>query len=149
MKKFKKLIVVIMIFIPLVTFGMNFFGFTGANQKVKKKVSLIKESLEKSGYKVKWVVISEKRNKYFNALLPNSAKKSHHLKGDAIDVFVFDIDGDGCFTQKDLDIVKKHNNRVERRNPSLKGAFGTYTSKPISKRMIHFDTRGYHTVYNH
>jgi uncharacterized protein YcbK (DUF882 family) len=148
-KKMKRLIFAIFFILPLVVYGRNFFGFTGANPNIKLKVQLVKESLIKAGYSPKWFTISEKRNKYFNALLPNSAKKSHHLHGNAIDVYVLDIDGDGVFTQKDLDIVKVHTKRVERKNPKLKGAFGTYTTKKFAKRMIHFDTRGYSTSYNH
>lgn len=148
-KKMKQLIFAILIILPLAVYGRDFFGLTGANPKIKLKVKLVKESLVNAGYNPRWFTISEKRNRYFNALLPNSAKKSHHLHGNAIDVYVIDINGDGKFTQTDLDIVKVHTKRVERRNPSLKGAFGTYTSKPISKHMIHFDTRGYSTSYNH
>jgi uncharacterized protein YcbK (DUF882 family) len=144
----KKFLILFSISLPILFFS-NILGLRGANKKVKTKVQLVKESLEKAGYEVNWVVISEKRSKFFNRLLPNSAKKSHHLNGDAIDVYVFDIDGDDKFTQNDLDIVKKHNRKVERRNPELRGAFGTYTSKTFAKHMIHFDTRGYSTTYNH
>jgi hypothetical protein len=148
-KKMKRLIFAILIILPLAVYGRDFFGLTGANPNIKLKVKLVKESLVKAGYNPRWFTISEKRNKYFNRLLPNSAKRSHHLHGNAIDVYVIDIDGDGKFTQTDLDIVKVHTKRVERKNPSLRGAFGTYTSKPIAKHMIHFDTRGYSTSYNH
>jgi hypothetical protein len=148
-KKMKQLIFSILIILPLAVYGRDFFGLTGANPNIKLKVKLVKESLVKAGYNPRWFTISEKRNKYFNRLLPNSAKRSHHLHGNAIDVYVIDIDGDGKFTQTDLDIVKVHTKRVERKNPSLRGAFGTYTSKPIAKHMIHFDTRGYSTSYNH
>lgn len=149
MKRVKRTFVTFAILVPLIVFGRNFFGFTGANPKIKTKVQLIKQSLIDAGYKPRWFTISEKRNKIFNSFLANSAKKSHHLHGNAIDVYVIDIDGDGKFTQTDLDIVKKHNNKVERKNPNLRGAFGTYTSRSIAKRMIHFDTRGYSTSYNH
>ena len=145
----KQLIFAILIILPLAVYGRDFFGLIGANPKIKLKVKLVKESLVNAGYNPRWFTISEKRNKYFNRLLPNSAKKSHHLHGNAIDVYVIDIDGDGKFTQTDLDIVKVHTKRVERRNPSLRGAFGTYTSKSIAKHMIHFYTRGYSTSYNH
>jgi uncharacterized protein YcbK (DUF882 family) len=144
----KKFLVFFSVSLPILFFS-NILGLRGANKKIKTKVQLVKESLENAGYEVSWVVISEKRSKFFNKLLPNSAKKSHHLNGDAIDVYVFDIDGDDKFTQNDLDIVKKHNRKVERRNPELRGAFGTYTSKKFAKHMIHFDTRGYSTTYNH
>ena len=126
----------------------NVFGFSGANDKVKTKVRLIKEAMEKDGYNVRWFTISEKRGKLYNSILPNAVKTSNHLKGNAIDVYVLDIDGDGSFTQKDLDIVKKYNRLIEKKNPSLVGAFGTYTSKTFAKHMIHFDTRGYKKEYN-
>lgn len=121
----------------------------GANPKVKRKVELIKRSLEKHGYAPNWIVVSEKRSKFINSLLPNSAKKSHHLTGDAIDVFVFDVDGDGHFNKADLNLVKKHNRLVERAHPELRGAFGTYTNTLTSSRTIHFDTRGRSIEYNH
>lgn len=149
MKKMKKAILITVLALPLIVYGKSFFGLSGANKPIKTKVQLIKESLIKSGYNPKWFVISERRSKVFNSLLANSAKKSHHLHGNAIDVFIIDIDGDGVFTQKDLDIVKSHNRKVENRNPKLRGGFGTYTSKKIAKRMIHFDTRGYRVEYNH
>lgn len=148
MKLAKRTLITFAILVPLILFGRNFFGFSDVNPKIKTKVQLIKESLIDAGYNPRWFIISEKRNKWFNALLPNSAKNSHHLHGNAIDVYVIDIDGDGEFTQTDLDIVKKHNNKVERKNPNLRGAFGTYTSKRFAKHMIHFDTRGYSTSYN-
>ena len=148
----KKLVLVLclLVSLPVLSIKFHLFGMSEANEKINTKVKLIKKSLTKSGFKVNWVIISEKRSKLFNSILPNSAKKSHHLDGNAIDVWIIDIDGDNVFTQKDLDIVKYHNNLVERRNPSLKGAFGTYTTKSeLTKRMIHFDTRGYHLIYNH
>jgi len=145
----KKLIFCLVLLIPVFIFGGGFFGLSGANPKIKKKVSLIKQSLVESGYNPKWIIISEKRSKLLNSILPNSAKKSHHLHGNAIDVYVIDINDDGKFTQEDLDIVKIHTKKVERKNPKLKGAFGTYTTKKFAKRMIHFDTRGYSTSYNH
>jgi hypothetical protein len=107
-KKMKRLIFAILFILPLVVYGRDFFGLKGANPKIKLKVQLVKQSLVDAGYNPRWFTISEKRNKYFNALLPNSAKKSHHLHGNAIDVYVIDIDGDGVFTQEDLDIVKRH-----------------------------------------
>ena len=121
----------------------------GANPKVKRKVQLIKQSLKDHGYAPNWIVVSEKRSKFVNRLLPNSAKKSHHLTGDAIDVFVFDVDGDGHFNNADLKLVKKHNRLVEKSHPELRGAFGTYTNTITSSRTIHFDTRGRSIEYNH
>jgi len=140
-----------LIVLGLILLGLlfsNFFGFWGANPKVRRKVSLIREAMERDGYEVKWITISEKRNRIYNSLLANSAKKSHHLEGNAIDVFVFDIDGDGRFDKRDVDVVRRYNKMVENRHPELKGALGSYLSKPIAKRMIHFDTGGRSRSYD-
>jgi hypothetical protein len=119
-----------------------------ANEKIKRKVDLIEQSLTDSGYRVRWIIISERRSKFINSLLPNSVKNSQHLIGNAIDVHVFDINGDGTFNKKDVDIVKKHNRLVEKAHPELKGAFGTYLNTLTSYHTIHFDTRGRSVEYN-
>ena len=135
--------------LTLVVIVKPIVGLSGANKSIKTKVQLINESLVEEGYNPNWVIISEKRSEKLNSILPNSAKKSHHLHGNAIDIFVIDIDGNGVFNQTDLDIVAIHNKKVEKNNPKLKGGFGTYTNRGIAKRMIHFDTRGYSVVYNY
>lgn len=135
--------------LTVIVFGKPMIGLTGANEAIRTKVQLVNKSLVESGYNPNWIVISEKRSEKFNSFLSNSAKKSHHLHGNAIDIFVIDIDGDGMFNQNDLDIVAIHNKKVEKTNPELKGGFGTYTNRGIAKRMIHFDTRGYSVVYNY
>jgi uncharacterized protein YcbK (DUF882 family) len=123
-------------------------GFYRVNDNISLKVKLVKESLTKAGYKVNWFVISGKRSPLINSLLRNASKNSHHLRGNAIDVCVLDIDGDFKFTQRDLDIIKKHNRIVEAKYPKLRGGLGTYTSRPIAKRMVHFDTGGYSREFN-
>ena len=124
---------------------MTFFGLLGAESNVHRKLSLIEEELKSNNYETSWVIISQKRSETFNRILKNSAKDSHHMKGKAIDIYVFDIDGDGKFNRTDINILEKVNRKIEKENPELKGAFGDYfkdESDHFSSHMIHIDTRG-------
>jgi len=125
-----------------------FVGFYTTNKNISEKVKLVRKHLENDGYNVRWFMISGSRSHVTNSILRNSSKNSHHLRGNAIDVFVIDIDGDNKFTLKDLEIVKKYNRIVESKYPHLRGGLGTYTSRPLAKRMIHFDTGGYSYEFN-
>ena len=129
---------------------MNLGGIIGSDKDVIRKLDLIKNELKSKNYKTKWVIISQKRNVFINNLLQNSAKKSYHLKGKAIDIYVFDINGDNYFDIKDIKILEKANNNVEKKYPELKGAFGDYfidKNGYFTKHMIHIDTRGFKIRY--
>ena len=129
---------------------MNLGGIIGSDKDVIRKLDLIENELKSKNYKTKWVIISQKRNVFINNLLPNSAKKSYHLKGIAIDIYVFDINGDNYFDIKDIKILEKANNNVEKKYPELKGAFGDYfidKNGYFTKHMIHIDTRGFKIRY--
>jgi hypothetical protein len=145
----KKLILVVLATIFVFFTALSLSCRLGSNPKVTLKLKLIELSLKKSGYKVDWIVVSERRSWLANFILPNSSKKkSQHLTGNAIDVFVFDVDGNKRFSQADLDLVKTHNRLVEKAHPELKGAFGTYTHTLTSSRTFHIDTRGKSFEYN-
>ena len=123
--------------------------FLPSNKDVTFKLKMIRNEIIKRGYNDNWFIISGKRSSWYNNLLLNSAKNSHHLNGDAIDIYVFDIDGDGVFTSKDIRIFESANNHVESTYPKLTGALGTYRSKGyLTKHMIHIDTRGYKKRYD-
>jgi len=110
---------------------------------------MIENEISKRGYNNNWFIISGYRHGWYNKLLSNSAKDSYHLKGDAIDIYVIDINGDNIFNKEDIKIFNSANDYVESLNPELSGAFGTYTNKGyFSKHMIHLDTRGKKTRYN-
>lgn len=145
----KKIIGLLMI--SFFVIGFKSFFDTEPNKNIKNKIELIKESIKSDGYNPIWVRICGKRSKLYNKLLPGTAKKSYHLKGDAIDIYVYDIDGDNIFTKKDVDIIREHNLKIEKKYPKLQGGFLTYLSNKTSKinnRLIHFDTRGYHKECN-
>ena len=92
-------------------------GLVGADKEITRKLELIKLELNSKGYKTSWIIISQKRLSFFNDLLPNSDKKSWHLKGKAIDVYFFDINGDNLFNKEDISIIEHANKVVEKENP--------------------------------
>ena len=129
-------------------FLMYLGGLIGADKQITRKLELIKFELNSKGYKTRWIIISQKRLSIFNDLLPNSAKTSWHLKGKAIDVYVFDINGDNLFNKEDISIIEQANKVVEKENPELIGGLGDYKNGYFTKHMIHFDTRGYRHRYH-
>jgi hypothetical protein len=150
--------------IGIVAFFLSFFflgyflmyltGLIGADKEITRKLELIKLELNSNGYQTRWIIISQKRLSFFNDLLPKSAKKknspSWHLKGKAIDVYVFDINGDNLFNKEDISILEQANKVVEKEHPELIGGFGDYfldINGYFTKHMIHFDTRGYRHRY--
>jgi len=133
-------------------FLMYLGGLIGADKEITRKLELIKIELKSKGYKTSWIIISQKRISFFNDLLPNSEKDkpSWHLKGKAIDIYVFDINGDNLFNNEDIYIIEQANNVVEKEHPDLIGGLGDYfldKNDYFTKHMIHFDTRGYKHRY--
>ena len=117
-------------------------GLLNANDLVHKKVDLINDELINMGYRPKWVIISQKRYEFYNNILTNSKKngKSKHLVGKAIDLYIYDINGDGSYNIKDFEIFKMASRKVEIINPEIKGGVYDYLKKgPLSRRMIHVE----------
>jgi hypothetical protein len=123
-----------------VLYGAMFLGgLMGANEDVKTKIQLIEN------YHPKWVIISQKRSQYLNDLLANSTKESFHLKGLAIDLFVFDINNDGLYDNEDIKLLIAAIHTVEASHPNLRGGFFDYTLPKhgiVARHMVHIDTRG-------
>ncbi|HEY0970594.1 MAG TPA: D-Ala-D-Ala carboxypeptidase family metallohydrolase, partial [Gemmatimonadales bacterium] len=59
----------------------------------------------------------------YNRNVPGAARNSRHQYGDAADVRI-DVNGDGRFTRKELDLVVKAVAAVEREHPDLVGGLG-------------------------
>jgi len=146
-----RLIVYLIIFFSIGYSLMSVGGLIGANEDVLKKLDLIEQELKKKEYNTNWFIISQKRNRIMNSLLPNSAKESQHISGKAIDIYVLDIDGDNVFNRNDIKILEQANSLVEKNHPELTGAFGDYFLDKhdyFTKHMIHIDTRGQKVRYS-
>ena len=152
-----RLIAYLIIFFTIGYSLMYVGGLIGANEHVLKKLDLIEQELKKKEYNTNWFIISQKRNRIMNSLLPNSAKgknpkkESQHISGKAIDIYVLDIDGDNVFNRKDIKILEQANSLVEKNHPELTGAFGDYFLDKhdyFTKHMIHIDTRGQKVRYS-
>ena len=116
--------------------------FKSPKDKVLTKLRMIEDEVYRRGYDPNWIIISGKRSQWYNDILRLSAKNSQHVKGNAVDIYVFDVDCDGKFTKKDIEIVRLANISVEKNFPEYKGFFNTYLNKGIfAKRMIHIDVR--------
>jgi len=81
------------------------------------------------------------RTPYYNRTVERSAKDSRHQYGDAADV-VIDADRDGRITMKDIRIITKAVEEVEREHPELIGGMGLYTSRRYRTPYVHIDARG-------
>lgn len=97
------------------------------------------------GYRPSFYVLSGKRNKYHNQFLTRfggAASQSRHLKGEAIDVVVLDVNRDGVANTKDVDIIY---NILNQKIVGNKGGVGTYKNQSglFNRQQVHFDCRGY------
>jgi ribosomal protein L39E len=122
----------------------------GANEEIKTKIQLIEAELHSQNYHPKWVIISQKRSVFLNAKLDKSAQKSNHLIGLAIDLYIFDINGDRIYDNKDVDILYDATLRVEKKYPHLVGGFCIYlrnTNSYFTRHMIHLDLRSRHSKF--
>lgn len=131
---------ILLIFVALFFLYAN--SFKGVNKKTINYFYELKDSLRSQGYYPMLLVTSTKRAKWFNDLAvkySGAAPKSKHLKAEAIDFVVLDINGDWKVNSKDVDIVYKILNEQIVKN---KGGIGTYKNSGIDCQMIHIDCRG-------
>jgi uncharacterized protein YcbK (DUF882 family) len=114
-----------------------------ANKETVSYYKELKRILRDKGYKSRLLVISTKRLGFHNKIQVNysgAASKSRHLKGDAIDFLVFDINNDGKRNSTDVNIVTEI---LEKEIMKGKGGIGTYINEQsfIDRQMVHIDCR--------
>lgn len=117
-------------------------SFRGVHPKTIAYYYELKDSLRSQGYKPRLLVTSTKRAKWFNDLAvkySGAAPKSRHLKAEAIDFVVFDVNGDWSVDAEDVDIVYKILNEEI---IGSKGGIGTYKNAGWDCQMVHIDCRG-------
>ena len=114
-----------------------------ANYETASYYNELKKTLKDKGYKARLLVISTKRFGFHNNIqvkFSGAASKSRHLKGDAIDFLVLDINNDGDWNSKDVNIVT---DLLENEIMKGKGGIGTYNSERsfFNRQMVHIDCR--------
>ena len=133
----------IVIFLLLIwTYTSSLIGVEGTSIQYMR---MLVEELEEQGHIPNFYVVSGKRGKLHNQLLVQfggAATQSRHLKGEAIDIIVLDVNQDGKANGVDIDILYKI---LDRKIVGNKGGIGTYknTEGFFSQQMIHFDCRGH------
>jgi uncharacterized protein YcbK (DUF882 family) len=109
----------------------------------------LKKNLVQKGYKDRLLVVCTKRNKWVNYILVKISQaepNSIHLKGEAIDILVFDVNSDGKSDGKDVDMVYKI---LDTEIIKDKGGLGTYKNQGLlTTLMVHIDCRGYRSRWN-
>jgi hypothetical protein len=123
-------------------------------EELVDKLELVIEELEADGHRVKHMtVMSGFRTPQYNATGGNTAGRaelSHHMYGDASDVFVDnnadgrmdDLNGDHRVDHRDAQVIVAAAERVEAAHPALAGGGGVYKATSAHGPFAHIDVRG-------
>ncbi len=105
--------------------------------KLLHKLLELCQALEREGYDSRaFTVVNGHRHPQYNENV-GGASKSRHLQGEAIDISIGDIDGDGRYSEsRDKGIVL---DLLEHEIIQSEGGIGRYPGS----RSVHFDVRGY------
>ena len=106
------------------------------DKKLLLKLLDLQDVLELSGYNRNGFGITNgHRHPKYNSKI-GGASKSCHIKGQALDIVVFDVNGNGRYEPKDKEIILK---LLDQQIIKDKGGIGRYPGT----RAVHFDVRGY------
>jgi len=139
--KFLKTIIIVLFLL----FGLRLFytsSLIGVNTKSKSYLKTLKKELKNKGYEPNLFVISGRRWYLDNLLLNKfggASSKSRHLKGEAIDIIVLDVNNDGQRNALDVNIVY---DILDKKIIKNNGGLGSYKNERgfFNKQMIHFDS---------
>ncbi len=135
-----------MLVVGLLAGGYYGISYSKLSPDVQRKAKALHNALVKQGYKPRYFLLSGYRPHWLNQLMPLAAKNSDHQRGNAIDLFVIDIDGNGQFNDRDLTILSKTVDTMDKNNPGQQGGVGLY--RKSFSRMFHFDVSGHHRHWN-
>lgn len=111
------------------------------NPKIFHKTLELLDALEADGYdKYAFVIINGHRHPHYNEVV-GGAKLSRHIKGEAVDIVVGDINGNGLTNKEDKDIVL---NILEKKVIGNEGGIGLYPGTD----NVHYDVRGHRARWN-
>lgn len=116
----------------------------GVKEETVQAYRSLKAELRRQGHDPSLLVISGRRYWLDNRILSTfggASRKSRHMRGQAIDVVVLDVNEDDDINRKDVDIVYRI---LDRQIIGDSGGLGTYKNESdfLSRQMVHFDTRG-------
>ena len=148
MKFIRRLGFMFLLLIGIIWFYTN--SLIGVDEQAKNYYTELKKELKLKKYKTNLFAISGRRWKFDNYILTklgSAASKSKHKSGQAIDIIVLDINGDGNSNSKDVDIVYKI---LDKKIVKNNGGLGSYKNENgfFNKQMIHFDCRGNKARWN-
>jgi len=106
------------------------------DEKLLKKLLELQTVLEKNGYNKRGFSITNGYRHPKENERVGGANLSRHIKGEAIDIRINDIDKNGKFEQKDKKIVL---DLLEKEVIKSEGGIGKYPGT----RAVHFDVRGH------
>lgn len=115
--------------------------YTTLDKKVVKKFLQLLHELETQGYSTEAITLRSGHRHPKRNYLIGGASQSKHILGEAIDIEVGDINGDGKSTLQDKEIVLKI---LETKIIKNAGGIGLYPGT----KAVHFDTRGYRARWN-
>ena len=148
MKSFLKIAAAILL-LSVIVFFSYFHNTRLINPVTVGYYKELKQTLKQKGFKDRVLVICTKRNEWINDIfikISQAEPNSRHLKGEAIDILVFDINSDGKINGKDVDIVY---NILDTEIIKDNGGIGAYKNQGLlSRQMVHFDCRGYRAKWN-
>ncbi|KAB7732953.1 DUF882 domain-containing protein [Rudanella paleaurantiibacter] len=142
-----RIVVIIFGLVLLLVGGYAAISYSGLSPRVWQKKRLLDRYLTERGYQTHYVLLSGYRPPWLNRLMPLSARKSVHQQGQAIDLFVFDINGNDRFDPADLRILSDALDHLDRQHPRYRGGVGLY--RQSFPRMVHFDVSGRHRHWDY
>lgn len=125
----------------------GWISYSKLTPEVRHKRRLLDHALRKQGYTPHYFLLSGYRPPWLNRLLPLASRNSVHQRGQAIDVWVVDIDGNYLTIQSDLAIIANTLDGLDRTYPAYRGGVGLYRAS--FSPMVHFDVSGRHRHWNY
>jgi uncharacterized protein YcbK (DUF882 family) len=135
--------VILLLLIALLIFFCYCNNLSLADKKTVRIYKELKKELVEKGFRPRLLVISTKRIPFHNklqVLFSGAATRSRHLRGEAIDFLVFDINRDGKANAADVNIVV---DLLDKKIMKGSGGIGTYKNEKsfINRQMVHIDCR--------
>ena len=124
-----------------IQYGDQTYLYWLLDKRILYRVIELQDELEKLGYnRNAFYIRSNFRHPQYNEQI-KGASKSRHIKGEAVDLTIQDINQDGKYTDEDKKIVL---DLAEKKIIGNKGGVGLYPGT----RSVHLDVRGYRARWN-